>query len=333
VSSAQFFIDHILVHWGEDLLWETSPVRTDRRKKTPYQLNQPRQDQDRALKIRAHLHALVRKPPQVMVKITGGGADMKRISSHIDYVTRSGRYKKKGEEELNIETEDGLMVAGKEARDEIKDLFAMADAPIPTEIQEDTSRLGEIQKRKRREALNVIFSMPHGINRQAVMAAASATAKALFTNHHYMLVHHQDTDHQHTHVLVKMAGHDGQRLNPRKADLENWRIEFAQQLQTRGIDAQATRRRVRLERKKGVPQAIRQMRDRGVKPKHDRTSVSQPQAQEAARLSEEKTVRAYTEMAKALSTSSLAKDQELAQRLQEFIQAKVKRNPFRGPRR
>ena len=41
----------------------------------------------------------------------------------------------------------------------------------------------------------------------------------------------------HVHFAVKSRGLDGQRLNPRKADLRGWRERFAHYLRVRGIDA------------------------------------------------------------------------------------------------
>jgi hypothetical protein len=338
MMASRKYIDQMLVHWGEDLLWEPTAVRQKRGSNVTPALLRPRGNgssggSGRADHVRDHLQNLVRRPPQVMVKITGGGADMKRIAAHLKYITRGGEYKKKGEEELAMQTDDGRIVSGKEARADVLTLFEMADAPIPKEINDQVNaESGQEPKRKRREALNVIFSMPHGINREAVKQAASATAKALFENHHYVLVHHGDTDHQHTHVLVKMAGHNGKRLNPRKADLENWRIEFAKQLNLRGIDAVASRRRVRLDRPKGEPQAKRQMRDRGVTPVHDTTAQTQPKARARAIEGAQKTAHAYAQMAKVLAESELSEDRKLAKEIQMYLVSKGQQ-PGAGLRR
>ena len=55
-------------------------------------------------------------------------------------------------------------------------------------------------------------------------------------------------DHQanpHVHLSVRAESRHGQRLNPRKADLQRWRETFAEKLRGWGIDAEATRQATR----------------------------------------------------------------------------------------
>jgi hypothetical protein len=50
-------------------------------------------------------------------------------------------------------------------------------------------------------------------------------------------------DHQanpHVHLSVRAESRQGQRLNPRKADLQRWRETFAEKLRGWGIEAEAT---------------------------------------------------------------------------------------------
>jgi Relaxase/Mobilisation nuclease domain len=328
--ATQQHVDNVLVHWGEDLVWsERKPVKKGK-DETKRILNMiggviagpkatPKASGLTPKEVRDHLVGVVRNSPQVVVKITGGGSDMKRIGSHIDYIARGGKYKKKGEEELELETEEGLVVRGKEARAMLKEQWQMAGAPIPSEAHEFIGSDGKVKK-PRREALNVILSMPAGVDREKVKAAARATAKELFSNHQYVIAHHSDTDSQHAHVAVKMVGLDGQRMNPRKADLEQWRIAFAKQLNARGIEAVATRRRARLQRPKGESQAVRQMKDRGVTPDRVKTSEAQSKAVERAQENEKKVVNAYTHMAQALAVSPDQSDRALARDLQRTMQ-------------
>ncbi len=343
--ATQQHVDNVLVHWGEDLVWsERKPVKKGK-DETKRILNMigsviggpkatPKASGLTAKAVRDHLVGVVRNSPQVVVKITGGGSDMKRIGSHIDYIARGGKYKKKGEEELELETEEGLVVRGKEARAMLKEQWQMAGAPIPSEANEFIGSDGKVKK-PRREALNVILSMPAGVDREKVKAAARATAKELFSNHQYVIAHHSDTDSQHAHVAVKMVGLDGQRMNPRKADLEQWRIAFAKQLNARGIEAVATRRRTRLQRPKGESQAVRQMKDRGITPDRVKTAEAQPKAVERAQENEKKVVNAYTHMAQALAVSPDQSDRALARDLQRTMQnhgVAIKLTPTIKPR-
>lgn len=323
-------VDNILVHWGEDLVWsERKPVKKgkDETKRILSMIGRVINGPKAAPKasgltpkaVRDHLVGVVRNSPQVVVKITGGGSDMKRIGSHIDYIARGGKYKKKGEEELELETEECLVVRGKEARAMLKEQWQMAGAPIPSEAYEMIGSDGMVKK-PRREALNVILSMPAGVDREKVKAAARATARGLFSNHQYVIAHHSDTDSQHAHVVVKMVGLDGHRMNPRKADLEQWRIAFANELNARGIEAVATRRRTRLQRPKCESQAVRQMKDRGITPERVTTAEAQPKALERAQENEKRVVNAYTHIAQALAVSPDQSDRALARQLQRTMQ-------------
>ncbi len=327
--ATQQFVDSVLVHWGEDLVWSERKAVKKGRDETKRILRvlgkvidgrkTPSSSNITPKAVRDHLFGFVRNSPEVVVKITGGGSDMKRIGSHIDYIARGGKYKKKSQEELELETEEGLVVRGKEARAILKEQWQMAGAPIPPEAHEFVGSDGKVKK-PRREALNVILSMPAGVDREKVKAAARETAKALFSNHQYVIAHHSDTDSQHAHVTVKMMGLDGQRLNPRKADLENWRITFAKQLNARGVEAVATRRRTRLQRPKGESQAVRQMKDRGITPDREQSAKPQPKAVARALENEKKVVNAYNHIAQALALSPEASDRALARELQRTMQ-------------
>ena len=55
---------------------------------------------------------------------------------------------------------------------------------------------------------------------------------------------------------------DGERLNPRKADLQVWREHFARALRDRAVEAEATPRRARGVTRKAEQGAVRRMRER-----------------------------------------------------------------------
>lgn len=324
--ATQQYVDGVLLHYGERLLWQDQP--TTKTQKGNQELTKVGRLIGRSMAgggvsadaVRGHVQALVRRSPQVVVKVTGGGGDMKRISAHIDYIARGGRYKKKDEEELELETEAGEVLKGKEARQQLRDEWEMGGAPIPKEIQAE-GRDGAVKYRGRREALNIILSMPPGVDRELVKAAARETIKDLFaSNHQYVMAHHEDTDKQHAHVCVKMVGRDGKRLNPRKADLEFWRILFAKNLNRRGVEAVATRRRVRLQRAKGDGQAVYQMKARGVTPQNLATAQTQLKAQEVARQNQDATVEAYQHISDALAQSPDQAQRDLSAALQTRLE-------------
>lgn len=61
---------------------------------------------------------------------------------------------------------------------------------------------------------------------------------------------------------MRRLGQDGERLNPRKADLQAWREGFARALRDRAIEAEATPRRARGVTRKAERIPVRKMRER-----------------------------------------------------------------------
>jgi hypothetical protein len=78
----------------------------------------------------------------------------------------------------------------------------------------------------------------------------------------YAFALHTDAQHPHVHLAVRALGRDGQRLNPKKADLEHWRQVFARELRERGVEAEATPRRARGVTRKAERTPIRKIRER-----------------------------------------------------------------------
>lgn len=182
------------------------------------------------------LSRTAKKTAEVMVKISGGGRNMKDIMAHINYISRDGN--------VEIEDEKKEIYQGVEAFNDLFDVWAQGKVGIP----------GEGGTRK--EAFNIILSMPPGTNRQSVQNAAREFAKGLFGNHQYVFAAHDDEKHPHVHLAVKAVGRDGIRLNPRKGDLQFWREQFAEKLREQGIEANATPRRARGIVQKAEKQAI-----------------------------------------------------------------------------
>jgi hypothetical protein len=56
-----------------------------------------------------------------------------------------------------------------------------------------------------------------------------------------VMVLHDHQANPHVHLSVRAESISGQRLNPRKGDLQRWRETFAEKLRDRGIQAEATR--------------------------------------------------------------------------------------------
>ena len=186
-----------------------------------------------------------------MVKITGRTKGVAHLKSHLAYITRNG--------ELDAETEQGAAMTG---RSGLKDL---------QQRWEDDAGLDDKRRRDGSLSINIILSMPAGTDAIAVKDSARAFAIETFGyNHDYVFVQHLDDKHPHVHLTVRSLGHDGKRLNPRKADLQAWRERFAGELRLRGIAAEATPRRTRGRVRKADRGAVLALRKRKITPEVDR---------------------------------------------------------------
>ena len=233
---------------------------------------------------------------QVMVKITGGGRGMKAIAAHFRYIGRQGKEEVGGKgKTLEIEDERGEKIQGRDGLVQLTDEWRVAGAYI-----DDDS--------PRREAFNIIFSMPAGTPPEAVRAATAEAARELFEGHKYVFVMHEDQGAPHVHLSVRADRYDGVRLSPRKADLDRWRAVFARNLQDRGVNAVASRQPVRAanrnyrklweERAAGRGQLIRQR-------PAQRTSARALAARADA-------IKAWEQIARALASSRDPADMRLA---------------------
>lgn len=186
---------------------------------------------------RAQLHrTFVQRAPEVMVKVSGGGKTAGHVKAHMDYITRNGQ--------LEAVNDQGEKVRGKE---DVKDLFDSWDL--------DASD----GQGKKRQAFNIVLSMPAGTDPNGLFKAVQNFAREeFFGQHQYLMVlHTPETDphknappHPHVHLVVKAEGFDGKRLYIRKATLEHWRTAFAERLREQGIEANATPRDLRGQSRK-----------------------------------------------------------------------------------
>ena len=169
--------------------------------------------------VRREVRLAVQRAPQVMVKVTGGGRGMGVIRAHMNYIDREG---------------DGLIDQAGERHQgrELARQWAREGTPIP-------------ERSDRREAFNIMWSMPAGTDSRKLLGAVQALAARQFAGHKYVMALHTHQANPHVHLLVRAESDTGVRLNPRKADLHEWRMEFAAELRERGIAAAASRQAAR----------------------------------------------------------------------------------------
>ncbi|MBV8504048.1 MAG: conjugal transfer protein TraS [Paucibacter sp.] len=283
-------IDGVLVTWGERLFYPGNRMV----KPGP----QPRLDtllRRKAAVIRRRVEStVVRRAPQVMVKIAGGGRGMRAIAAHFRYISKSGR--------LAVEDDRGVVAQGKEALGDLIEQWRWGGSKI-----EETS--------PRREAFNVMLSMPRGTESQIVLCAAREFAQTELSDHRYMMVLHEHQGNPHVHLCVRAESMSGKRLHPYRADLHRWRETFAERLRGWGVEAEATRQAVR-----GVshrPEQLWQIRARGP------SLLKQPGAPNQSGIANWKNrveaMRAWANITLALRSSEEPKDRELAERIQGFV--------------
>jgi hypothetical protein len=281
-------IEGVLVGWGERLFYPGN------RRVTPAAQARLRLPlHDRAAAIRQKIWTTLRRAPQVMVKVTGGGRGMGTIAAHLRYMSKGGR--------LQMEDDRGVTREGREAVAEVAEQWRYAGSLIP-------------QQSERREAFNIVLSMPRGTDPQFVLRAAREFAKAELADHRYVMVLHDHQANPHVHLSVRAESRHGKRLNPRKADLHRWRETFAEKLRGYGVRADATRQITRGELHPQRELWQTRARDEG----RLRQPLPEPEPTKRGGLPK-MPVEAWSRIARALSESPAAEDQDLARAVRRFI--------------
>ena len=183
---------------------------------------------------RAQIARTVRRTPEVMIKVSGGGRSLKAIKNHVEYIGREG--------ELELETDEDERLKGD---DVAQQLIEDWDLDLVTHRRQAAVAVTNGRKPPRL-VHNIIFSMPAGTPPEKLFAAVRKFAQEEFAlQHRYAMTLHTDQKHPHVHVVVKAMSEEGVRLNIHKATLRDWRQEFAGHLREHGIEANATDRAVR----------------------------------------------------------------------------------------
>jgi len=218
-------LDGVLVTWGDRLFYPGNWMVRDR----PQPKRSATSIGQRAAAIRRRIEAtVVRRSPQVMVKVTGGGRCMRAIAAHFRYISKNGR--------LEIETEQGENVRGPHGVRDLTEEWKYGGSLIAEKAPASS----------RREAINLMVSMPRGTDPLAVLRAARQFAREELTGHKYAMVLHDHQANPHVHISVRGESSVGTRLNPRKRDLQRWRETFAEKLRELGLDAEASRGATRM---------------------------------------------------------------------------------------
>ncbi len=263
---------------------------------------------------RAKLARIVRKAPEVVVKVTGRQRGGSHVKAHLAYIGRKG--------DIEIETRDGEILTSK---DDIAERAA------------EWSDTLQWRSRPTVSSVSLIFSMPEGTDADKVLGAVRALAHAeLSDNHDYVLALHTDTPRPHVHLTVQAEGLDRTRFNPRPVQLNRFRETFARELRARGVAAEATPRRARGRGIAGSSMALvkirarlrvegsRQIADADRRTNQQAIAVARNQAQLPAFVGTGTTRwqairRAYEQVASALVATGQAEDRRLAGDVRQFL--------------
>jgi type IV secretion system T-DNA border endonuclease VirD2 len=263
---------------------------------------------------RAKLARIVRRAPEVVVKVTGRQRGGVHVKAHLDYIGRKG--------DVEIETRDGEILTTKE------------DVAERAAEWSDTLQW---RSRPTVSSVSLIFSMPEGTDPDKVLGAVRALAHAeLSDNHDYVLALHTDTPRPHVHLTVQAEGLDRTRFNPRPVQLNRFRERFARELRERGVAAEATPRRARGKGVAGSSMALVKLRarlraegGRQITQSDRRTNeqaiaVARGQALlppfiEAGTLRWREIRRAYEQTADTLDATGQADDRELAKDVRTYL--------------
>ena len=263
---------------------------------------------------RAKLARIVRKAPEVVVKVTGRQRGGSHVKAHLDYIGRKG--------DVEIESRDGEILTAKE------------------DIAEHAAEWSDTLNWRTRptvSSVSLIFSMPEGTDPEKVLGAVRALAHAeLSDNHDYVLALHTDTPRPHVHLTVQAEGLDRIRFNPRPVQLNRFRERFARELRARGVAAEATPRRARGQGIAGSSMALVKLRARlrseGSREISQSDRRTNEQAIAVARGQDQlppfiaagtfrwrEIRRAYEQTAAALDATGQAGDRELAGDVRAFL--------------
>ncbi len=281
-------VDRVLVQWGDRLFFPGNRiVKPDA---PPHLHGGLRQH---AALLRQRIQAtVVRRAPQVFVKVRGGGRGMQAIASHFQYLSRDG--------ELALEDDRGVHRSGKLALRDLLEQWRLGWALIGL-----TSP---------RQEANYLVLSTLDCDPEVLMKAARAFARSELQEHRYVMALHLDADHPHVHLTVRKESKSGQRLDP-WVQSRAWRSVFAEKLRDLGVDVEATTQASRGENRRYDPIWRAKAREAGELPPEIRSK--KPTAYEIRQRA--LAMQAWAHIMEALRDSDLASDRQLAESVGGFI--------------
>lgn len=195
-----------------------------------------------------------KRAPQVVVKVT---SRIHGAGSTVGAMTYAGRVGMSDREPIGVETSEGKHLTS------AHDMLLLGREWQQWEQADEARRNGAT-------AIAMVFSMPPGTDPEKVRDAVRDLAENDMANRRWVMALHTDEDHPHVHLIIAGRDNDGRRFNPNREFLQHCRERFAENLRTRGIEADATPRKARGYPPKTDPTPVVKMRERGLVPDADR---------------------------------------------------------------
>lgn len=175
----------------------------------------------------ARLDRMTRGAPQVMVKVVSRTKTAVQLRRHVDYISREGA--------LELESDYGPL----QDKDEV--------AAVRESWMEHIESHDAVHSNRRAAvSVNLMLSMPAGTDRDAFKLAVRDFVESQFKGQHETLMaFHDDTEKPHAHIAVLSRDHKGKSLDANRDRLDQWRERFADHLNERGIEADASSRHAR----------------------------------------------------------------------------------------
>jgi hypothetical protein len=189
---------------------------------------------------------------QAIVKVRSFPHGIKGVGKAMSYISRKGT--------LPLEKDNGELVKGLEEQREL-----VRDWAVDFDKREDS-----------RDGAHIIFSMPPGSDPEALRKAVRTTGARAFPDNEWVFAIHQDKNHPHAHMVLKMRGREQElKLDPRKADLHRLREIFAQAAREQGVELAASSRAARGIGRKAMRQVVYQLRQKGIRSKINKQIVEE----------------------------------------------------------
>lgn len=180
--------------------------------------------------------------PEAVVKVGKFYRTLGRVKQALQYQSREGSFE--------VELKDGTILTKDDGIEALNDLAEQWSANFSA-------------RKDARNASHIIISTPAGMDPKAVLVAARAWGQRILAPHYdYAFTLHTDEPHPHVHFLVVREGSGSKRLGWSRAELDEFRIEFAKEARQQGLELNATPRFSRGQFEKSESQRTRKARER-----------------------------------------------------------------------